>query len=98
MTNKGYTGSIVEVINIGETYDAYESMAERLSHGHYKKNWVKGTLPEKGSICKLINSFTNYTTYCYIIDIETNQGYVIGRKGIKIIKEEEFIEKEEMII
>ena len=89
---------LVEVINIGETYDGYYDMAKRLSNGHYKENFIKYKLPKKGSICRLINSYTDYAEYCYIIDIETNQGYVIGRKGIKIIEEEDFIEKEEMLI
>jgi hypothetical protein len=91
---------LVEVIDVGETYDGYYDMAKRLSNGHYKENFIKYKLPKKGRLYKFTDSFTDNNfmkEYCYIIDIETNQGYVIGRKGIKEVVGE-FITEEEWMI
>lgn len=76
--------NLVLVIDNGQSYTTHYKMAEILNID----NWDKFHTPIENQVYELIdiyeldNLYQDFISYCYIKDIQTKKGYIIGSTGI----------------
>lgn len=87
---------IVKIINYGSIYPRYEEMADKLDATNWHKNYANEARKEKNT-WKVINKHENKHIYL-IENIYSSHQILIGERGIKLKKIEEFIKEEEFSI
>ena len=81
-------GMAYPIINKGQTYDTYETMAYRL--GYDPKKWLPGDTPCNKQIVIMLNQLEEDDTWYYLVERDGKQ-FVVGDRALGLRPVEGYI-------